>query len=354
MRLAKISLRAFCCCVACLLVGTAAAGAETARGPTEWRMASAFPGSAVQLGTSGRRFAETVSALSGNAFAIRFVEPKTGDRPSALFDRVSRGQLTAAWTTPAYWLEKDPAFALFSSVPFGPSAPEYIAWMYYGGGAALRDELYEPYGLVSLVCGAMAPEAGGWYRREIRSVKDFEGLKMRTFGLGAQVLELFGIEPQRVSADNLLSSLRNGSLDAVEFSMPAIDVGIGFADAGPLHYYFPGWHQQTTLFEFLVGRPAWLSLTEAQRRQVRTACGDNVMHGIAEGEAIQARAILEIQRKGVRVKRFPPEVLSGLEKAWHEIAAIHSTKSKNFERIWASMTRFRKEYRVWRDLGYVR
>ncbi|MEL0020352.1 MAG: hypothetical protein VW709_10795, partial [Rickettsiales bacterium] len=174
------------------------------------------------------------------------------------------------------------------------------------------------------------------------------------FGLGAQVLELFGVEPQRVSADNLLSSLRNGSLDAVEFSMPAIDVGIGFADTGPFHYYFPGWHQQTTLFELLVGSPAWLSLTEAQRRQIRTACGDNVMHGIAEGEAIQARAILEIWRKGVGVKRFPPEILSGLEKGWHEIAAIHSTKSKNFERIWTSMTRFRKEYRVWRDLGYVR
>lgn len=328
--------------------------AVAADAPIKWRMASAFPGSALQLGTLGKKFAETTNGISGGAFTIEFVEPNVLERPFRLFDAVSRDQLDAAWATPSYWFEKDPAFALFASVPFGPDAMEFMAWMKFGGGDELRDDLYEPYGVVSLTCGAMAPEAGGWYRREIRSVKDFEGLKMRTFGLGAQVLELFGVEPQLIAPDKLHDAIRQGTLDAAEFSMPAIDATIGFERAGRLYYYFPGWHQQTTLFELLVGRSTWLALPEVHRRQIRTSCESTLAAGIAEGEALQSKAILQIRSRGVEIRRFSPQVLNKLEKAWHEVAAILGSRSKNFQRIWTSLTAFREEYRVWRELGYLK
>lgn len=319
-----------------------------------WRMSSAFPGSALQLGTLGKKFAETATAISGGTMTISFVEPGVLVRPFKLFDAVSKDRVEAAWSTPAYWFEKDPAFALFSSVPFGPDATEFIAWMKYGGGGKLRDELYEPYGLVSIICGAMPPEAGGWFRHEIKTVKDFNGLKMRTFGLGAQVLELFGVEPQLISPDRLIEALEKQTLDAAEFSIPAIDSRVGFERAGPLFYYFPGWHQQTMLFELLVSRSTWLSISKVQRRQIRAACGSTLVEGIAEGEAMQARAILTLRQRQIELKRFPPAVLNKLEKGWQEVAALLSTESKNFERIWTSMTRFREEYRVWRELGYIR
>lgn len=322
--------------------------------PIEWRMASAFPGSALQLGTLGRSLAETVTAISGGDFKLRFIEPNVLERPFRLFDAVSQDKIEAAWATPSYWSEKDPAFALFSSIPFGPDAAEYLAWMKYGGGNALRDELYEPYGVISITCGAMAPEAGGWFRKEIRSIDSFKGLKMRTFGLGAQVLELFGVEPQLIAHDKLIEALRHGTLDAAEFSIPAIDTNVGFEHAGRLFYYFPGWHQQTTLFEFLVSHSTWLALPEKHRRQVQVACDATLTKGIAEGEALQARAILDIRDRGTEIRRFSPDVLNRLEKGWQEVAALLSTKSKNFERIWTSLTGFREEYRVWRELGYFR
>lgn len=336
------------------LAAAADAGRPAARKPVEWRLASAFPGSARQLGTLGRSLAEKVTAISGGTFRLTFVEPNVLVEPFKLFDAVAKEQVEAGWATPAYWYDKDPAFALFSSVPFGPDAMEFLAWIRHGGGARLRDELYEPYGLVSIVCGAMAPEAGGWYRRQITSVADFRGLKMRAFGLGGQVLQHLGIEPQLVAPDKLLDSLADGALDAAEFSMPAIDLGVGFHKVAKLYYYFPGWHQQTTLFELLVGRGTWLALSEAQRAQLRTTCGDNIQEGIAEGEAIQSPAILAMRQSGVEIRRFPPQVLNGLEKGWHQVASKLSQKSANFRRIWTDLTRFREEYRVWRELGYIK
>tara|TARA_B100000676_G_scaffold306672_1_gene363437 strand:- start:2014 stop:3066 length:1053 start_codon:yes stop_codon:yes gene_type:complete len=322
--------------------------------PIEWRMSSAFPGSALQLGTLGREIARNITDISDNRLKVAFIEPNVIERPFRLFDAVSKDKLEAAWATPSYWFQKDPAFALFSSVPFGPDPLEFTAWMSYGGGAALRDELYEPHGLISIVCGAMAPEAGGWFRREIRQIEDFRGLKMRAFCLGAQVLQKLGMNPQLIAHDKLHTALQDGSLDAAEFSMPAIDTNLRFDQVRQLYYYFPGWHQQTTLFELLISQSAWLALPRAQQAQVRTACAANLARGIAQGEALQARAILDIRERGTEIRKFPPQVLNGLEKAWLEVAAELSAKSKNFARIWAAQTRFREEYRVWRELGYLR
>jgi TRAP-type mannitol/chloroaromatic compound transport system substrate-binding protein len=200
----------------------------------------------------------------------------------------------------------------------------------------------------------MPPEAGGWYSREVRSIKDFDGLKMRTFGLGAQVLELLGVEPQLIAPSKLIDALQRQTLDAAEFSIPAIDVSVGFERAGPLDYYFPGWHQQTMLFELLIGRSTWLKVSKTQRRQIHTACGHSLAESIAEGEALQARAIHDLRRCGVELRRFRAPVLNKLAKALREVAALLSTKSKNFEHNWTSMTRFREEYKLWRDPGYIR
>jgi len=330
--------------------GTAAAETK----PIEWRMASAFPGSALQLGTLGREIARTITDISDGRLKVNFIEPNVVERPFRLFDAVGADRIEAAWATPSYWFQKDPAFALFSSVPFGPDPLEFSAWMSYGGGAALRDELYEPYGLISIVCGAMAPEAGGWFRREIRHIDDFRGLKMRAFGLGAQVLQKLGMIPQLIAHDKLHGALQDGSLDAAEFSMPAIDTNLRFDQAGQLYYYFPGWHQQTTLFELLISQSAWLALPRPQQAQVRTACAANLANGIAQGEALQARAILDIRARGTEIRKFPPQVLNGLEKTWQKVAAELAAKSKNFARIWAAQTQFREEYRIWRELGYLR
>ncbi len=321
--------------------------------PVRWKMASAFPARLVQLGSLGRSFTAKLERISGRSFVIEMLAPNTLVKPFEMLDAVAEGTVDAAWSTPGYWTDRDPAFALFSSVPFGPDAAEYAAWLYFGGGLEEMDALYRRFGVKSIVCGVIAPEAAGWFRRRIRTVKDLEGLKMRTFGLGAKVLQKLGVVPQLVAVDSLLGALRDGAIDGAEFSMPAIDVAIGF-DRVAKHYYFPGWHQQSALLEFMLPRRVWDRLSQMRKAQIEVACGDTFREGLAQGEAIQARALITLQSRGVRIQRLPPEVLNALEKAWNAVASEMAAKSPAFRSAWTSLTRFREEYRVWRELGYLR
>ncbi|OZG69701.1 C4-dicarboxylate ABC transporter, partial [Hahella sp. CCB-MM4] len=148
----------------------------------------------------------------------------------------------AGWSTPGYWAGRVPALQLLAAVPFGPQAPEYLAWLKFGGGQEFLDELYEPHNIKSIICAVIAPEASGWFRNEINSVEDLRGLSMRFFGLGAKVMERMGVSTQLLAGGDIFPALELGTIDATEFSMPAIDLNLGFYQVAS-YYYFPGWHQ---------------------------------------------------------------------------------------------------------------
>ncbi len=320
--------------------------------PVKWKMASAFPSKLVQLGSLGVSLSKKISAISGGNVELKFFEPKALVPPLEMFDAVASGSLDAAWSTPGYWVGKDEALAMFSAVPFGPRAGEYGAWIYYGGGQELMDEIYAQHGIKSLICGVIAPEASGWFRKEISSSEDLKGLKMRFFGLGAKVMEKMGVATQLLAGADIYPALERGTIDATEFSMPAIDLNLGFHQVAK-HYYFPGWHQQATLFELMMNREKWDALSDTQKVQIEVACGDNYREGLAEGEAIQAAALKDLQDKDVTIHRWPQEFLDELNAAWLEVVAELSEKNPNFKKTWDSYSRFREDYAIWRDLGYL-
>ena len=134
--------------------------------------------------------------------------------------------------------------------------------------------------------------------------------------------------------------------------MPAIDLNLGFYQVAK-HYYFPGWHQQATLFELMMNREKWNALSDTQKSQIEVACGDNYREGLAEGEAIQAAALKDLQDKEVTIHRWPPEFLAELNEAWLQVVAELSEKNPNFKKTWDSYSRFRESYAIWRDLGYL-
>ena len=142
------------------------------------------------------RFTETLAAISGGDFQIKFYEPGALVPPLEMFDSVARGAIEAAWAPSGFWAGKIKAAALFSAVPFGPSTDEFMAWAYNGGGQALWREILAPHGIYSVFCQITPPEASGWFREEIRSVDDLKGLKMRIFGLGGLVMQKFGVRPR--------------------------------------------------------------------------------------------------------------------------------------------------------------
>lgn len=320
--------------------------------PVRWKMTSTFPSSLVQLGTMGKRFSEKISEISGGEIVIEFFEP--GALAPALegFDAVAYGAIEAGWSTPGYWAGKEPALQLFGAVPFGPDAPEYLAWYYFGGGREIFEEIYHRHGIHSIICGITAPEASGWYKQPIEKPSDFQGKKIRFFGLGARVIEKLGANSQLLSGGDIYPALELGTIDGAEFSMPAVDYDMGFWQVAK-HYYFPGWHQQSTMYELTINLEKWNALTARQQALIETACGDNVRFGIAEGEALQFAAMQKLEAKGVTLHTWPEPVLDALEQAWLEVAAQMAAEDEDFRRAWESLQKFRADYKVWRDKGYL-
>jgi len=338
--------------IGALVAFTWPADADAEDKRVRWNMGSAFGSKLTQLGTLGVSLSEKVERSTGGNIRLKFFEPGALVPPLEMFDAISAGSLDAAWSTPGYWVGKDETFAMFSAVPFGPRAGEYLGWMYYGGGKELMDELYAEFNIKSITCGVIAPEASGWFRKEINSVEDMKGLKMRFFGLGAKVMEKMGVSTQLLAGGDIFPALERGSIDATEFSMPAIDLNLGFYQVAK-HYYFPGWHQQATLFELMMNKDKYDALSETQKAQLEMACGDNVREGLAEGEAIQGAALAELQSKGVTIHRWPPEVLDTLNNAWTEVANELAAENPNFKKVWESYSAFREQYKIWDELGYL-
>ena len=164
-----------------------------------WKMASTFAGNLTQLGSSGVRFSKQIEVISGGNIKVKFFDPGALVPALEIFDAVSSGSIDAGWSTPGYWAGKVPALPLFAAVPFGPSAQEYISWIYYGGGKELFEEIYAKHNIKGIICGVVPPEASGWFRKEIKSVEDLKGMKMRFFGLGAKVMEKIGVSTQLIA-----------------------------------------------------------------------------------------------------------------------------------------------------------
>ncbi len=315
-------------------------------------MPSTFPGSLIQLGQAGVRLQNTLNLISNGELKVKFYEPKALVPPLEIFDAVANGSVDAGWSVSGYWGSKNSALNLFAAVPFGPAAGEYMAWMWHGGGEDLMNEIYNKSGLHSLACGILAPEASGWFRKEIKSPEDLKGLKMRFFGLGAKVMQKLGVDTQLLAGGDIFPALERGTIDATEFSMPAIDQNLGFYNIAK-HYYFPGWHQQSTVQEFLINKKKWDGMSKQQRELIRTACRANVAFQFAEGEAIQGKALAEMKAKGVQIHRWDDNMLGTFKKAWEEVVVEESGKNPDFKRVWENLQAFRKEYKIWSDLGYL-
>lgn len=326
---------------------------EEADTPIRWRMTSTYPSTLLQIGTLGKQLSDEVNKLSAGSMEFKFFEPGVLAPPFETFDAVSFGAVEVGWSTPGYWAGKEPALQLFASVPFGPSAPEYLAWYDYGGGQAMFEELYHGHNIHSIICGVTPPEAAGWFKREIKTMDDFKGLKIRFFGLGAKVMEEVGAAPQLIAGGEIYQALELGTIDATEYAMPAVDERLGFYEVAQ-HYYFPGWHQQSTFFELMINLEAWNSLSDTQKYIVETACSANVRRGLSEGEALQAAALARLEEKGVNIHTWSPEILAGLRVAWDKVVQDMAASDPKFNEAWTSLQDFRARYRGWAERGYLK
>ena len=316
-----------------------------------WKMASAYSARLPQLGTLAKRLETQIWRVSGGTMEIRFHEPGTLVPTDQIFDAVASGAIDSAFASPASLAGKSSAFGLFSAVPFGPTAGEYLAWIEFGGGRALMESLYRQHNIHAVACGLLAPEASGWFRKEIRVADDLKGLRMRITGLGAMVMEKMGVATVAMDGGEIFMALEAGTLDAAEFSMPAIDRALGLERLANF-YYLPGWHQPATVFPLIINLDQWEKLEAIQKARVEAVCGDNLRYGLAEGEALQFEALKDIQAKGVQVRRWPRPILEALKRAWRDVVDEETLTEVDFRRVWKSLAAFRENYAIWRELGY--
>ena len=312
---------------------------------------SSLPG----LGASVRYVADALEVISGKSIRMKIYEPNKLVNPKEILDTVASGKVQAGYATAGNWGGKIPAARLFSSVPFGPEAPEYLAWFYHGNGNKLHQGLYDKNNLNVKVqiCGILAPETSAWFNKEIKNPEDLKGLKMRFFGLGALVMEKLGVSTVGLPGGEIFPALEKGVIDATEFSMPIVDKRIGLHKL--LKYnYFPGWHQQATMMELIINKDTWNKMSDSQQAMIEHVCKSATLDALAQGEALQAPILKEnAEKHGVINKYWSAEMLALFEQKWHEVARQESEKDTDFNRIYKDLEKFRATYELWEANAFL-
>lgn len=307
------------------------------------------------LGSTPKWLAENVNAASGGNLKIKIYEPGKLIPPKEMLDSISKGQINAGYTTPGYNTGKlGNKGGIFSAIPFGPDAPEFLAWIYYGDGRAMWQEMYDKagYNVHSIPCGIIAPETSGWFSKAIDKPEDLQGLRMRFFGLGALVMEKMGVSTSLLSSKEIFPALEKGAIDATEFSMPAIDKLLGFYKILKFNYY-PGWHQPATAFEVLINKDYWARMSVAQQGLMELGCKAAMLDGLALGEAIQFPEMKANQDKGVENRYWSDEMLGQFRAKWDEVVVEESAKDPDFKRIYDNLSAFREDYKVWNTWAFL-
>lgn len=341
-----------------LLIGALVAGSCSGVAMAESRIMlktpiyynSVLPG----LGSTVRYVADNMKVLSGNSLRMKVYEPNKLVNPKEILDAVSTGKVQAGYATAGNWGGKIPAARLFSSVPFGPEAPEYLAWFYSGNGNKLHQELYDANNLNVKVqlCGILAPETSGWFKKEINQPEDLNGLKMRFFGLGALVMEKLGVSTVGLPGGEIFPAIEKGVIDATEFSMPVVDKRIGLKKI--LKYnYFPGWHQQATMMELIINKDVWNKMSDRQHSVITHLCKSATLEAMALGEAIQAPVMKENIANGVVNKYWSDEMLATFKSKWQEVVVEQSANDAQFKKIYDDLSQFRDNYELWEANAFL-
>lgn len=305
-----------------------------------WNMVSAWPRDYAGLDSAARDFARRVAAMSDGRLSIAVLA--AGERVPALdvFDAVSRGKAELGHGAAHYWAERTPAAAFFAAIPFGLSASETHAWLQHGGGQALWEEAYAPFGIKPLLAGNTGPRLGGWFNREIRSLEDFEGLRVQLPGLGGEVLKRFAAIPLSLPVEAVAAALYDGSLDAAAGGSPADDLAAGLAQLARYCYY-PGWQAPQTPIELLINRKAWDALPADLQAIVEEAARAASQRLLDAYLAASAQALEQFRQQGIELRRFPDELLAALRHESAQVLELQAGRNALTARIWASLQAFR-------------
>ncbi|WP_104402736.1 TRAP transporter substrate-binding protein [Vibrio penaeicida] len=317
-----------------------------------WKVQAVFGTHLPALGDPIKYVSEQIKKASNGNIQFKIYEPGKLVPPFGITEAVKNKQLNAGYTWLGYDQGKIPAAALFAAVPFGMEPWAYASWWYDGEGKALAEKLYAKHNIHPVLCSVIGPETAGWFKKELTSLKDIEGLKIRFAGLGGKVMQKAGASVTVLPGGEIFPALEKGAIDASEFSMPAIDQMMGF-DKIAKNNYFPGWHQTFTASHLVVNTETWKSLSDGQRAMIDMACTAGTFRALTRGEALQGAVIKGFEAKNVTARQLPNEILGQLKSLTDEVMNEISAKDADFKEIYQSQQAFAEEYDIWKSKAYL-
>jgi TRAP-type mannitol/chloroaromatic compound transport system substrate-binding protein len=351
----KIHISTFIAMVLILAMVISAGSAFAAPKRVLLKLQQAYASALPVLGTGVTWWAEQLKEASDGKIVVKIYEPGKLVKAFEILEAVSAGKIDCGAAGAGFWAGKLPASPIFSSIPFGPEADEYMAWMFQGNGLKLDQEMYDQagYNVKVLPAVLLVPETAGWFRKPIKSVADLKGLKMRFYGYGGQAMQKLGMSVSLMPPAELFPALEKGVLDATEFSMPTIDQRLGFYKIAKYNY-FPAWHQQATWVDVLINKDKWNSLSKSQQKLMEMVTMASIVNCVAVGEATQGPIIKEnIEKRGVKNMYWSDEMLETFKEAWEEVAAEMSAKDPFFKKAYEDLMAFRADYKYWNSLGFL-
>jgi len=332
----------------------ACAQPETENGATtrpeerhRWRMVTSWPQNFPGHGVSVNRLVQRIERLSGGRIEIEVFAAGELVPAFEVLDAVSRGTIQLGHSAPIYWRGKLPAAQVFGSIPFGMLADEFNAWIYHGGGMELWREAYAAQNVVPFLAGQTGPQMGGWFNREILSIDDLVGLKMRIPGLGGEVMQRAGVLPVNLPGSEIYTALQTGAIDATEWVGPYNDLAFGLHEAAS-YYYYPGWQEPSGALELLVSAEAYASLSEELQEIIATACMAEADFLFAEFNMRNNQALKAlVEEHGVELRRFPDDVLAALKRYSSEVMEELAASDPLIARVYASYTSFAEDIATW-------
>jgi len=336
-----------------LAFGATAAGLSHAKPKAEhkWRMVTTWPKNFPGLGTGANKLAELIETMSGGRIQVRVFGANELVPAFEVFDTVARGTAQIGHGAAYYWKGKSEAAQFFSAVPFGLTAQEMNGWLYHGGGLELWSELYDQFGLIPAPAGNTGVQMGGWFNKEINSVEDLKGLKMRIPGLGGEVLQRAGGTPVNLPGGELFIALQNGTIDATEWVGPYNDLAFGLYKAAK-YYYYPGWHEPGTTLEAMINKEAFEALSADLQAIVLNACKVVNQDMLAEYTARNPVALrtLLTQHK-VELRQFPADAVKRLLALSEEVVAEIGQRDAFSKRVYTSFRKFLDQSREWGQIA---
>lgn len=316
-----------------------------------WRLAETWPSNFPVFGDATKNMAERVKKMSNGRLIIRVDSANKHKAALGVFDMVKAGQYQMGHSASYYWKGKDSSTMFFTTMPFGMVAAEQYAWFYYGGGMELMKKVYDRHNLLSFPGGNTGNQMGGWFKKEINSLDDLKGLKMRIPGFAGEVLAELGAKPTNIPAGELYTALERNTIDALEWVGPSLDLRMGFHKIAP--YYYTGWHEPATELQFLVNKRAFNSLPKDLQEILVIAMKSSAydMYSQSMHESGVNLAAIQKDYPNVKVKTFPPQVMKALRDANDKLVKQYVDSNPMAKEILQSQMDYVKMVRPWTNIS---